>query len=155
MRLGASGGPNTFQKTKPEVHMSDPHFDATHPGRPFGSHGGHGFDPNQPRVPAGHSDGGQWTNKPGGGSALRREAVVDRSGKETWGSFANAFRADGTPAEQRVFNRDGSRIVSEFNDGSRGRWDERHTVVTRDHSKVVVIPTRRAYSLSRCDRESQ
>src|SRR5262245_11301437 len=25
-----------------------------------GAHG-HGYDPNQPRVPAGHPDGGQWT----------------------------------------------------------------------------------------------
>lgn len=25
--------------------------------------GGHGYDPNQPRVPAGHPDGGRWTNK--------------------------------------------------------------------------------------------
>ncbi len=29
-----------------------------------GSHG-HGYDPSQPRVPAGHSDGGQWTSKGG------------------------------------------------------------------------------------------
>lgn len=26
---------------------------------------GHRYDPNQPRVPAGHSDGGQWTSKGG------------------------------------------------------------------------------------------
>jgi hypothetical protein len=35
-----------------------------------------------------------------------------------------------------VFNRDGSRIVSEFNaPGSAGDWDERHTVVLGDGSK--------------------
>jgi hypothetical protein len=28
-----------------------------------------GFDPNQPRVPAGNSDGGQWTDAEGGGQA--------------------------------------------------------------------------------------
>jgi hypothetical protein len=33
----------------------------------LGSGGGH-YDPNQPRVPAGQPDGGQWTNK-GGESA--------------------------------------------------------------------------------------
>jgi hypothetical protein len=27
--------------------------------------GHHGYDPNQPRVPAGHPDGGQWTSKGG------------------------------------------------------------------------------------------
>jgi len=108
-------------------------------------HGGalpphHGYDPNQPRVPAGHHDGGQWTRTLGGGSPARprREAIVDRSGREAWGSYANAYRPDGTLAEQRVFNRDGSRIVSEFNvAGSPGGWDERHTVVFRDGNQVT------------------
>jgi hypothetical protein len=31
-------------------------------GEPSGR-GGPGYDPNQPRVPAGHPDGGQWTDK--------------------------------------------------------------------------------------------
>jgi len=31
-------------------------------GEPSG-HDAHGYDSNQPRVPAGHPDGGQWTNK--------------------------------------------------------------------------------------------
>jgi hypothetical protein len=34
---------------------------ATKHGQPAGS-GAHGYDPNQPRVPGGHPDGGQWTN---------------------------------------------------------------------------------------------
>ena len=101
-----------------------------------GAHGQHrGYDPNQPRVPAGHSDGGEWAKKPGGGSpsAPRREAIVDRTGKESWGSYVNTYRPDGSLAEQRVFNRDGSRIVSEFNTpNGPGDWDERHTVVMRD-----------------------
>jgi hypothetical protein len=107
-------------------------------------HGGHGFDPNQPRIPPGHSDGGRWTDKPGGGapSAPRRDVTVDRTGKETWNSFANAYRPDGTLAEQRVFNRDGSRIVSEFNEpGSPGDWDVRHTVVMADGRKVTFETT--------------
>jgi hypothetical protein len=33
-----------------------------------GDHEGRGYDPNQPRVPAGNSDGGQWTNKAKGPS---------------------------------------------------------------------------------------
>jgi hypothetical protein len=103
-------------------------------------HGGHGFDPNQPRVPSGHSDGGRWTDKPGIGapSSPRRDVTVDRTGKETWNSFANAYRPDGTLSEQRVFNRDGSRIVSEFNEpGGPGDWDERHTVVMADGRKAT------------------
>jgi hypothetical protein len=98
-------------------------------------HGHHGYDPNQPRVSVGHSDGGQWTNGRGGGAPTspRREVTVDRTGKESWGSFVNTYRPDGSLAEQRIFNRDGSRIVSEFNtpDGP-GDWEERHTVVMRD-----------------------
>jgi hypothetical protein len=30
---------------------------------------GRGYDPNQPRVPAGHPDGGQWTNQASGDGA--------------------------------------------------------------------------------------
>jgi hypothetical protein len=110
------------------------------PQQPHDVHPHHGYDPNQPRVPAGHHEGGQWTSKPGSGtpSAARRDVTVDHSGKETWGSFANAYRPDGSLAEQRVFNRDGSRIVSEFNElGGVGDWDERHTVVTSDGRKVT------------------
>jgi hypothetical protein len=33
---------------------------------------GRGYDPNQPRVPAGHSDGGQWTDTGGAGAGSRR-----------------------------------------------------------------------------------
>jgi hypothetical protein len=103
------------------------------------SHGHHGYDPNQPRVSAGHSDGGQWTNKPGTPSSPRRDVTVDHTGKESWGSFANLYRPDGSLAEQRVFNRDGSRIVSEFNEpGSGEDWDERHTVITKDGRKLTL-----------------
>lgn len=36
--------------------------------------GGDSYDPNQPRVPAGHSDGGQWTS--GGGSGTNDPRVL-------------------------------------------------------------------------------
>jgi hypothetical protein len=36
------------------------------------------YNPNQPRVPAGNPDGGQWTSGDGGGDADRRELVDDR-----------------------------------------------------------------------------
>ncbi|MCC6780988.1 MAG: hypothetical protein IT537_30825, partial [Hyphomicrobiales bacterium] len=62
-----------------------------------------------------------------------RRVTVDRTGQESWSSFADTYRADGSLAEQRVFNRDGSRIVSEFNQpGGSGEWDERHTVINKD-----------------------
>lgn len=34
----------------------------------------HGYDPNQPRVPAGHSDGGQWTSEVGSNAGLDAQA---------------------------------------------------------------------------------
>ena len=99
----------------------------------------HGYDPNQPRVPSGHGDGGQWTKTGGGTSTIaRREAVVDHSKQESWGSYADGYRADGSLAEQRVFNRDGSRIVSEFKaPDDPGDWGERHTVVLPEGQKFT------------------
>jgi hypothetical protein len=99
----------------------------------------HGYDPNQPRVPSGHSDGGQWTKIGGGAPAIaRREAVVDHSKQESWGSYVDSYRTDGSLAEQRVFNRDRSRIVSEFKPpDDPGDWDERHTVVLPDGTKFT------------------
>ena len=99
----------------------------------------HGYDPNQPRVPSGHSEGRQWTNTGGGSPTIaRREAVVDHSKQESWGSYVDAYRGDGALAEQRVFNRDGSRIVSEFKPpDDPGDWDERHTIVLPDGTKFA------------------
>jgi hypothetical protein len=39
-----------------------------HGGEPIGR-GSHEYDPHQPRVPAGHPDGGQWTHQGTNGSA--------------------------------------------------------------------------------------
>jgi hypothetical protein len=38
----------------------------------------HHYDPNQPRVPAGHPDGGQWTDKP---FSAREEKWSDQDGQ--------------------------------------------------------------------------
>jgi hypothetical protein len=45
-----------------ELLRGAPLDETSHDG--VASHG-HRYDPNQPRVPAGHSDGGQWTSKGG------------------------------------------------------------------------------------------
>ena len=42
----------------------------------------HGFDPNQPRVPAGHADGGQWTS--GGGGGDDRRIISDVTPDNDW-----------------------------------------------------------------------
>jgi hypothetical protein len=119
-----------------------PDLEASRPEPQYGNSPGphHGYDPNQPRVPSGHSDGGQWTKTPGSGAPAiaRREAVVDHSKQESWGSYVDGYRTDGSLAERRVFNRDGSRIVSEFKrPGSPEEWDERHTVVLSDGTKFT------------------
>ena len=87
--------------------------------------GRHGFDPNQPRVPAGRSDGGQWTNTGAHGPASgRREVELDDAGEEAWESVTSTYRPDGTLAEQEVVNRDGSRILSQFSlDPRMAEWD--------------------------------
>lgn len=52
-----------------------------------------GFNPNQPRVPSGDPDGGQWTGSGGGGSsgtsaAISRQSVVaPRGGFHVAGGF--------------------------------------------------------------------
>ena len=56
----------------------------------------------------------------------------------SWGSYVDSYRADGSLAERRVFNRDGSRIDTEYKrPGSPEDWDERHTVVLSDGTKVT------------------
>ena len=111
------------------------------PGQPSGgAHGRHGFDPNQPRAPAGHHDGGQWTDSVGtaGPAAPNREVVLDDSGEEAWESVTSTYRPDGTLAEQEVLNRDGSRIHSQFSRDPRiAGWDERHTVVAADGTTLT------------------
>ena len=89
-------------------------------------------------MPAGHSDGGQWTKTGGYGPASRRKVELDETGEEAWESVTNAYRTDGTLAEQGVISRDGSRIHSQFSVDSRmAGWDERHTVTLPDGEQVT------------------
>jgi hypothetical protein len=53
-------------------------------GRPIGGGGRGGYDPNQPRVPAGHSDGGQWTDKPSGGPINDPRVISDAIPDNEW-----------------------------------------------------------------------
>lgn len=58
------------------------------------------FNPNQPRVPAGDPDGGQWTGGGGGGDASRVEFV---SGRSRQGSSSRVIRGrvyETTPAQE-------------------------------------------------------
>jgi hypothetical protein len=98
------------------------------------------YDPNQPRVPAGQSTGGRWVDADGNDptGAPNRKIIRDTSGEEAWSFYYNQYRPDGSLAEQVVFNRDRSRIISEFSQPDGGEsWDERHTVITPDGSKLT------------------
>lgn len=111
-----------------------------------------GFDPNQPRVPAGSPDGGRWTDT--GASRRASEAVHgsarsstsaaanpdrfeelvvvrDRTGEQPWSSYTERRRTDGTLVSRTVTNRDGSRIVGAIPSGSV----ERHEVTLRDGAR--------------------
>ena len=60
---------------------------------PRDAHARHGFDPNQPRVPAGHSDGGHWTSSGGGGDD--RTVMSDATPDNDWkpgAQYANGPR---------------------------------------------------------------
>ena len=111
------------------------------------------YNPDQPRVPAGATGGGQWTsggsgagtlggesnqpatappsNSPAIFGAARLTIENDASGEASWHHVVNGFADDGALAMQAVVNRDGSKILSEFNTGDTSfAWDERHTVQT-------------------------
>jgi hypothetical protein len=84
------------------------------------------YDPNQPRVPAGHSKGGQWTRGAFAGS--RYKLKRDDTGKERWNSQIETYSADGSIAQEQVFNRDGSEIRSSHDPGG----SERHKIKLPD-----------------------
>jgi hypothetical protein len=104
---------------------------------------GHHYDPNQPRVPAGHSDGGRWTRGGGGmgrstpQTAPNRTVTHDQTGEEAWKTVITNRRPDGSIAEQLVINRDGSAIHSQYAAPGTIGWDERHTVITPDKQIVT------------------
>ena len=54
------------------------------------------FDPNQPRVPAGNPDGGQWTDGGGGGSDATADVRVAQARRDGRGRGSDA---EATPAQ--------------------------------------------------------
>jgi hypothetical protein len=114
------------------------------------------FNPNQPRVPRGNPDGGQWTRVSADGSAAARTGtdttgvreppprsgiettslpgdrriVRDRSGTEPWEAYVETLRPNGSVAERVVVNRDGSAIRSQYSTAPElTGWDESHTLI--------------------------
>jgi len=62
--------------------------------QPRDFHARHGFDPNQPRVPAGNSDGGQWTTENAGGQN-ETQIVSDVTPDNHWKPGAQYAQARG------------------------------------------------------------
>lgn len=113
-----------------------------------------GFNPNQPRVPAGNPDGGQWTDTGAsrGSSAtapagrrsdplaatkpnrMLTRVVHDRTGETSWSSYTERRRrSDGKLVSRTVTNRDGSQIVS----AAALSGAERNEVTLRDGSQFT------------------
>lgn len=125
------------------------------------------YNPDQPRVPAGNTGGGQWTSGGGGGGATPTgtdflgdlgnafstalsfgDVVADTSGEESWAFYQDASRPDGSLAERSVVNRDGSTIHSEFAEPDRkSDWDERHTVTSPEGSKTTFETSDRTQTI--------
>jgi len=125
------------------------------------------YNPDQPRVPAGNTGGGQWTSGGGGsepaltgtdflgdlGNAFSTalsfgDVVADTSGEESWAFYQDATRPDGSLAERSVVNRDGSTIHSEFVEPDRrSDWDERHTVTLPEGSKTTFETSDRTQTI--------
>jgi hypothetical protein len=84
------------------------------------------YDPNQPRVPSGHSNGGQWTR--GAHAGKRYRLTRDESGREPWNSRIETHNSDGSVAQEQTFNRNGSEVHSRYAPTNDLGWDERHRV---------------------------
>lgn len=96
-----------------------------------------GFNFAQPRVPAGNTGGGRWTDGGGSGGLVSAPRTVPRVSDSGSGAQESAtrsiYRADGSLAAQAVANADGSRIVSRYAaPGDSPEWDSIHRVERAD-----------------------
>jgi len=99
------------------------------------------YDPDQPRVPAGSPDGGQWTGGGGGGITGAPDPLGGSAGDAggdafsvgdgEWRTVSQGVTANGTRTET-VARDDGTTIRSEYAASRAAGFDERHTVATPD-----------------------
>ncbi len=90
------------------------------------------YNPDQPRVPAGSPEGGQWGS--GGadaesaptGFALPSFASIDFD--QAWSRIDEGWNSDGSVFEQTVADNAGNRIRSEYAASRAAGFDERQTV---------------------------
>lgn len=101
------------------------------------------FDPGQPRVPAGNSEGGQWTDGGGGATSPRgasRREEGDVSGPvQRWRRVRAERTQDGTGERIVDVSDDGIRIVSERRRGIvTGAETSRHLVTLPDGAGLHI-----------------
>lgn len=89
------------------------------------------YNADQPRAPAGQSDGGRWVSD-GGGSGDSIGSMPRTGGR--WASLDGDPDA-GTP--QRTMLDGGGEVLSIRVRSGRGEWDEQHAVVTPDGDSRV------------------
>lgn len=131
------------------------------------------FNPDQPRVPAGGTGGGQWTSGGGGGGgsglgfgaglgggfgmglgegsgfgeSMDEGLFVDPTGEASWSSFREGWSADGSVFKRDIVNRDGSTIQSEYAASREAGFDERQTVRLESGEKVSFETTDRVQTI--------
>jgi hypothetical protein len=130
-------------------------------GQPIGVGGHSGYDPNQPRVPAGHSDGGQWTNKTkAGGERINDPRVLsDATPDNHWIVGADyaavghhytprqLLRRLGVPVETRLAFEQavsgplGLRIVDPITKKvlAQHQWDKAHREYNRGVGELLMM----------------
>ena len=94
---------------------------------------GNHYNPNQPRVPAGHARGGQWTSGEHGARSEERARPFRRR-QDANGTHVETYNADGSINEELRFNSDGSAIRSQYASADGVSRSERHTVRLADKS---------------------
>lgn len=94
------------------------------------------YNPDQPRVPAGSPEGGQWGSGGGNGEAgdanalgisLPSFAATDFN--PIWSTIAEGWSEDGSVFERTVADNAGNRIRSEYAASRAAGFDERQTVI--------------------------
>lgn len=88
------------------------------------------YSPDQPRAPAGQTDGGRWVSDGSGGGG---DQLIDRlpRGQGRWASLGGENDSGATTTE-RTATDDGGHVLSIRVRSGRGEWDEQHSVITPD-----------------------
>jgi hypothetical protein len=91
----------------------------------------HKYNADQPRAPAGQSDGGRWVSD--GDDSGNLISSLPRTGGR-WASLDGDADAN---SQQRTMLDGGGKVLSIRVRSGRGEWDEQHTVITPDGDSRV------------------